>query len=225
MSCRCRHLLRLDQLLLQAALLGDLVEQHEGAREHRHREGRGEEAAVAVAQLRRWTARLGQDVRQGVLPGGGNERDPLLAGEGGDRGFDEIGEHAVPPPYRAVRVHDADRLRDAVDGDLPLVLADRQQLQQMRVLEGDRDLRHHGIGVEELGFPIDVGPVPPQRDGPDGASGRGQGDPDPGPRRIGHVDAPLARRGTHVARIDQGPLPEGELEEGSSAGVGVRARS
>src|SRR5207247_374663 len=173
--------------------------------------------ALPGADLRRTRRRLGEGARHGVRPGGWHEADPWAAGDGGDRGLNQIGEHAIGAAHRAVCVHDADRLGDGVDGLLPFALGGREELHQAGILERDPRLSEHRGDERQLGFPQHAGPLARKGDRTHRAPARDQGRAEPGAggsRVVGQGRPAPPGFFPYVLGERERPPPQRELEPG-----------
>ena len=218
------HFLGLQELLLEPAFLGLVVEQqHDGPRLARG-DGGDEEGALARAHVQRRGVRGAQQPRHRFGPGGGEQGEPRAAGDGGDGEPDQIGEDAIRPPHDAPRVDEADRLRDGVHGLLPLAFAAREQLDEPGVLQRDGRLGERRAHECEGGIVQRAGALALERDGADRASHRHDRGAEPA-RGLGLADRDvqlLGARGNTVGK-DERPAPQRELQQRVVGGRGSGA--
>ena len=183
-----RHLFGLQQLLLQAAFLALVLEQEDPcARLSRRNRGHEQDAVArahfdgSVAAIRR------QQPRDGLAPRRWHQRQPRPAVQGRDGQLDELGEHPIGTPDRALGIDVANGLVERIDGLLPFPLPAREQLDEPCVLERDARLRQDGACEHQRPFVHRVLVVAFHRDGADGTRDRDDGHAEPA-RRYGLLD-------------------------------------
>jgi hypothetical protein len=148
-----RHLLRLDQLVLQAPTLGLVVEQqdHGGSIRAANWHSGNSIGAFIGAQfdlparslLVESTLEIGGPLR-------GYESLPGTADQAGGRGIDQIGKSAVGAANGPAAIDNAQRRRNGVDHFLPGPPSVIMQIDQPGALEGDAGLRYQPLEQDQI---------------------------------------------------------------------------
>src|SRR6266516_3184492 len=212
-----RHLLRLQQLVLETPLLSLILEQQHGGARLAGGNGGYQQCPLAGAHLhRRFARRRSQQARHGLHPRRREEGEPRSPGKGRDGELDQIGKYTIGATHRALRIHVANCLVECVDRLFPLTLAARQQLDESRVLEREPGLRQHGAREHQRALIEGVFAIAFERDRANGACDGNNRRAEPaGGYRSGPVEHDLELSGARgdVIPKDQGSAPERELQE------------
>src|SRR6266568_1038937 len=212
-----RHLLRLQQLVLETPLLTLILEQQHGGARLAGGNGGYQQCPLAGAHLhRRFARRRSQQARHGLHPRRREEGEPRSPGKRRDGELDQIGKYAIGATHRALRIHVANCLVECVDRLFPLTLAARQQLDESRVLEREPGLRQHGAREHQRALIEGVFAIAFERDRANGACDGNNRRAEPaGGYRSGPVEHDLELSGARgdVIPKDQGSAPERELQE------------
>jgi hypothetical protein len=215
------HLLRLDELVLQAAPFGLIIkEEHDGravgtADRHRgHRVGPlpGPELDFAARSL------LIQCPLQIRGPFRRNEGLPGPADQAGRRSVHQVRERPVGPPDPAAPVHDADRRRDGVHHLLPGPSAVIVEIHQASALQRDAGLGDEAFQEREVGGAVATRLT---------AGGDRAGYPSPSEERHDQPTSPGVRLRLEAAVLEcragavgqhQRASPGGEIQQGPAVG-------
>src|SRR5436190_555932 len=206
-----RHLLGLQQLLLEPAFFGLVFEQQHGGAGLTGGNGGHQQRPLAPSDLDRRGGAFGREQpRDGIAPRRRQERQPGPSRKRGHGQLDQLREHTIGAPHGAVGIDITDGLIERVNRLLPLALAARQELHQACVLECDSGLCQNGARKHQRSLIEAVGAAL-HCDGADRPRHGDNRDAEPARRRrLVHLDVELGGTRGHLVWKNERPTAERE---------------